>query len=112
LRAGRPGGGTPSILRRVSVQMGHTRCRRRPQSAAPASVIILEGTHTARPELADLIDLAVLVTAGPSFCEPGAKLVRSRAFSRRGILAGTRPKRTTSLGSAHLRDSNLVVATG
>jgi uridine kinase len=32
---------------------------------SPAPVIVLDGAYTARPELADLIDLAVLVTAAP-----------------------------------------------
>ncbi|MGZ9811148.1 uridine kinase family protein [Pseudoroseicyclus sp. H15] len=32
----------------------------------PAEIIILEGVYSARPELADLIDVALLVTASPA----------------------------------------------
>jgi uridine kinase len=40
---------------------------------SPASVIILDGAYSARPELADLIDLSVLLDVPASVC--GARLV-------------------------------------
>jgi uridine kinase len=39
--------------------------RATPTERAPAAVVLLDGAYTARPELGDLIDLAVLVTAPP-----------------------------------------------
>jgi uridine kinase len=36
-----------------------------PTECAPAAIVIVDGAYTARPELADLVGLAVLVTASP-----------------------------------------------
>ena len=38
----------------------------RPQTLGPAPVIVLEGVYSARPELADLVDLSVYVGAEPA----------------------------------------------
>jgi uridine kinase len=48
-----------------------------PRTVTPRPLVVLEGTYSARPELADLIDLRVLVDAP-------AQLRRSRVLEREG----------------------------
>jgi para-aminobenzoate synthetase len=55
LLAGRSATWHPYDFETGAVQATHTR------TAQPASVIILDGVYSGRPELADLVDLAVLV---------------------------------------------------
>lgn len=55
LLAGRPATWHPYDFETGAIQAPHTR------SVQPAGVIILDGVYSGRPELADLVDLAVLV---------------------------------------------------
>lgn len=52
-----------------------TRCR-------PAAVIVLEGAYSSRPEIADLVDLSVLVNAPVSVCHERLSAREEKEFLR------------------------------
>lgn len=66
LRAGRAATWYPFDFQAGAQSDGSYRASHEPRHAAPAEVILLEGAYTAGPQLADLVDFAVLVLAPPS----------------------------------------------
>jgi uridine kinase len=62
LKAGRPARWRPFDFEAVQAD-GTYPLRAAPEVRAPAAVIVLDGAYSSRPELADLIDLSVLVEA-------------------------------------------------
>ena len=70
----------------------------------PASIVLVDGIYSGRPELADLMTLTVLVDA-PVELRQARHDAREGATSRCGIRRGPQPRSTTSRTSVRRRRS-------
>jgi uridine kinase len=67
--------------------------QRTPTELAPKPVVLLDGAYSARPELAEVLNLSVLVEAAPA--TRGSRRARRQISSGSGSPAGIQPKSTT-----------------